>query len=268
MADKALLPLLKQVEQLSRDVASWMLESRVRPDQIEFKGVRDLVSYVDKQAEQRFVEGLAKLLPEAGFIAEEGTGEARDGLNWIIDPLDGTTNFLHRLPAWCTSVALADGEDLLLGVVMNPVLDECFTALQGAGSLCNGAAIAVSEAATLDQSLVATGFPYDRVTYRDPILQAGTFLFDHTRGMRRMGSAAIDLCYVACGRFDAYFEHGLKPWDLSAGALIAREAGARVTQFEGGNEVIFRPDLLAANPVVHAQLLQHIAPLFWMETQG
>lgn len=233
---------------LTREVKSYILEESTKfsKGDIEMKGKNDMVSYVDKTAEQRLVEGCRKIFPEAGFIAEEGTAERGDKYNWIIDPLDGTTNFVHGLPIFSISVALADGEDLLIGVVYEVNLDECFWAIKGHGAYLNDKTIHVSQARKLSEGLIATGFPYRDFGRMGNYLQILQHFMKNSHGVRRLGSAAVDLVYVACGRFEGFFEYNLKPWDIAAGALIVKEAGGVVTDFDKGDEYLFRGDIIAA----------------------
>lgn len=229
---------------------------------VESKSLNNLVSYVDKGAEQRFVDGLRILLPEAGFIAEEGTGEAAEGLNWIIDPLDGTTNFVHGIPCYCTSVALVRGEEVLLGVVLEVTRSECFSAWKGGGAYLNGKRIQVSERAHLLESLLATGFPYDDFAYEAAYMDLLRDLMHRSRGIRRLGSAAADLAYVAAGRFEAFYEYGLNAWDVAAGILLVIEAGGRVSDFREGDRFLFGEEIVASNGHIHREMLDVIERSF------
>jgi myo-inositol-1(or 4)-monophosphatase len=227
---------------------------------ISDKGLNQLVSQVDIEAEEELVSALGGILPEAGFITEENTiaQSGQNNLNWIIDPLDGTTNFLHGLPMFSVSVALANGSDILLGIVVVPSLKETFTAVQGAGAHLNAAPIRVSETEKLSDSLLATGFPYTEFGQMDAYLATLHSYMRGTRGLRRMGSAAIDLVYTACGRFDGFFELGLAPWDVAAGALIVQEAGGRVCDFAGHNSFLFGKEIVANNTLIHEPMLRTI----------
>ncbi|MEP2024174.1 MAG: inositol monophosphatase family protein [Reichenbachiella sp.] len=224
-------------------------------DDVELKGKNDLVSYVDKEAEKMMVEQLKKILPEAGFITEEGTEkESNAEFKWIIDPLDGTTNFIHGLPIYSTSIALVKGKEILSGVVFDIGRNDCFHAYQNGGTFCNGKPIQVSKLPTLGDSLLATGFPYydfERMPQYQLILNE---LMQNAHGLRRLGSAAIDLVYVGLGRYEGYFEYNLNPWDIAAGALIVQEAGGTVTDFSGGDDYLFGREILAAN-TIHAEML-------------
>jgi myo-inositol-1(or 4)-monophosphatase len=244
--------LCEQVTKLSREAGTF-IEGECRTfslDKIEHKGARDLVSYVDKEAEKKIVRGLKKILPGAGFITEEGTVEKTDNsLNWIIDPLDGTTNFLHKLPTYSVSIALMDKEEYLLGVVYEPNLKECFYAWKNGGAYCNGHKIAISKINKLSDSLIATGFPYSLLDKTDNYFKIIRNFVEKTHGLRRLGSAAVDLCYVACGRFEGYFEFNLKIWDIAAGVLIVKEAGGTVSDYFGGNDYIYGKELLASGNI-------------------
>ncbi len=256
--------LTSEVIDLSREVATFIrVESqRFTEASVESKSLNNLVSYVDKGAEQRFVDGLSKLLPEAGFIAEEGTGSRAAEFNWVIDPLDGTTNFIHGIPCYCTSVALMNGDDILLGVVLEVTRDECFSAWKGGGAFLNGTPIRVSYRQTLVESLLATGFPYDDFGQEAQYMELLRALMHNSRGIRRLGSAAADLAYVACGRFEAFYEYGLNPWDVAAGALIVTEAGGTVTDFAGGKRFVFGEEIVASNGTIHTELIGPIGKFF------
>jgi myo-inositol-1(or 4)-monophosphatase len=234
----------------SRSIGRWMKEERLgfNMKDVEVKGFNNFVSYVDKEAEKRFVTALERWLPEAGFIAEEGTSDKNgERYHWIIDPLDGTTNFVHGIPMYCTSVALLDKDELVLGVIYEPSADECFHAIAGQGAYLNGKAIHVSERDTLLQSLLATGFPYDDFERENEYFDILKTFTKRSRGIRRLGSAALDLAYVACGRFEGFYEYGLNPWDVAAGALIVKEAGGSVTDFKGHKDFIFGEEIIADN---------------------
>lgn len=219
-------------------------------DKIEYKDLNNLVSYVDKEAEKRLVTGLSEILPEASFITEEGTtGLEPDptALNWIIDPLDGTTNFIHGIPVYCVSVGLARGKDLLVGVIHEPSLDEVFYGWKGGGAWCNGKQLAVSKVPSLQESLIATGFPYYKFEKQKRYMYILELLMQKTHGIRRMGAAAVDLAYVAAGRFDGFYEYNLNSWDMAAGVLLIKEAGGTVTDFSGGDNYLFGGDIVAGS---------------------
>lgn len=221
----------------------------------ETKGLHDYVSYVDKTAEQKLVDGLKRILPEAGFIAEENTESQKgDQYNWIIDPLDGTTNFIHGLPCFAISLALTDQNIPVLGIIYEINLDECFYAGKGLGAWLNGKPIRVSEMGKMEESFLATGFPYKNYGRLDAYMDLMKYLLNHTRGIRRLGSAATDLAYVACGRFDAFYEYGLSPWDVAAGIILVQEAGGEVSDFKGGSDCLFGQEINASNGKIHKEL--------------
>jgi myo-inositol-1(or 4)-monophosphatase len=215
---------------------------------VEVKGKANFVSYVDKQAEELIVTGLRSLLPGSGFIAEEGTASSDDEkYKWIIDPLDGTTNFIHGLPPFAVSIALLDYEELVLGVVYEITHDECFYAWKGSKAYLNGREIKVTTASTTKDSLIATGFPYSNMNRLECYVSSMRHFMIHSQGLRRLGSAATDLAYIAAGRFEAFYESGLKPWDVAAGTIIIRQAGGRVSDFHGGEKFLFNGEIIASN---------------------
>lgn len=225
---------------------------------IEEKGKNDLVSYVDKESERRIVEGLQKILPETGFITEENTvAEDESELKWIIDPLDGTTNFIHGLPCYSTSIALAQGETLLIGVVFDIQHYDCFHAYLGGGAYCNDQKIEISPIKKVADSLIATGFPYYNFEKMDKYITILSDLMQNSHGLRRMGSAAIDLVYTATGRFEGFFEYNLNSYDVAAGALIVQEAGGSVTNFSGGKDFLFKREIVAGGHI-HGEFLDVI----------
>ncbi len=231
----------------------------INKDQIEYKGFNDLVSYVDKGAEKILVKGLQQIMPEAGILAEEGTGkQADEQYTWIIDPLDGTTNYLHSLPIFSISVALMKQNQPIVAVVYEINRREVFTATQGGGAFCNGKPIRISSAKNIGESLIATGFPYYDFDKMENYLKILHALMKTSHGLRRLGSAAVDLAYVACGRFEGFFEYNLKPWDVAAGTLLVKEAGGLVTQFEGGDNPIFGKEIVASNATIHQSLINTI----------
>lgn len=221
----------------------------------EEKALHDPVSHVDKTAEKMLVEGLSHIIPEAGFIAEEGTGEPiKNGYNWVVDPLDGTLNFLHGIPVYSISVALAHNNDLISGFVYEINRDEMFFANEGKGAYCNDRKITHSAVDKMSDSLFATGLPFRDYSFVDPYIGLLKDVMFNTRGIRRMGSAAVDLCYTAIGRFEGYFEYALKPWDIAAGIVIAREAGCIVTDFSGNKDNWSGSNILAVNPQLYNEM--------------
>jgi myo-inositol-1(or 4)-monophosphatase len=218
---------------------------------IEVKSTNQLVSYVDITAEKMLVEALGALIPESGFITEENTiNKTSEIYNWIIDPLDGTTNFMHGIPVFAVSVALQKNNETILGVVYDVCNDAMFYA-DDSGAFCNGNKINVSENKHLNTSLLATGFPYYDFEGMENYMNVLKEFMQHTHGLRRLGSAAIDLAYVACGKYEGFFEYGLHPWDVAGGAFIVKQAGGIVTDFNGTNGYIFDKTIVATNAYIH-----------------
>ncbi len=254
--------LLKKVEEVVCHIGEFQKEhwNHVLQSEIQLKSSNQLVSFVDQQSEQMLVDGLTELVEGSTVIGEESAAENRvlTEYTWIIDPLDGTTNFLHGLPVFSISVALFHYNNPVLAVVHCPVLNETFTAYLNGGAYLNGSPIRVSNNNQLANCLIATGFPYHEFGRMDGYVDAlKTFMRD-TQGLRRMGSAAIDLAYTACGRFDAFFEMDLSPWDIAAGILLVREAGGSVTDFSGNTELVFGNEIIAASSVIYSDFTQII----------
>ncbi|MBL6445003.1 inositol monophosphatase [Fulvivirga sp. 29W222] len=253
--------VLESTKKLTLEVGQFIREEskNFKKTDIEHKGFNDLVSYVDKQAEEKLVAGCSQILPEAGFITEEGTASTRkDEYNWIIDPLDGTTNFTHGLPVFAISLALMQHDKIVLGIIYEINKDECFYAIKGGKAYCNEEQISISEVKELGQSLIATGFPYYDFGLMSQYLDILNNFMQKTHGLRRLGSAAVDLAYTACGRFEGFFEYNLKPWDVAAGTLIVQEAGGKVTDFKGGENFLFGGEIVASG-YTHQEMLKVIA---------
>lgn len=229
---------------------------------IEKKGFNDLVSYVDKEAEEALVEELEMLMPEAGFITEEGTKSEESEYEWCIDPLDGTTNFTHGLPLCCVSVALLHNKKPVVGVIYEIMKDELFYAWKGGGAYHNVKEINVSYTDRMSNSLLATGFPYNDFDRTDDYLKILKEYMEKSHGLRRLGSAALDLAYVAIGRFEGFYEYNLNSWDVAAGVLIVQEAGGKVTDFKGEENSIFGKEILATNKFIH-QEMQDVINKHW-----
>ena len=229
-------------------------------DCTERKGLNDFVSYVDKGAEQLLVSKLTNLLPEAGFITEEGTS-TKKGVRycWVIDPLDGTTNFLHGFYPYAVSIGLMDGQEIISGVVYEVGRNEIFKAWKGGGAWLNDTRIQVSDIERLADSLVATGLPYNDFNRLVPYMDSLTYLCNHAQGIRRLGSAATDLAYVACGRFEAFYEYGLHPWDVAAGVILVREAGGKVSDFSGNEQNTGGEEIVAAAGNVFSEFLESVS---------
>lgn len=263
--------LCKQVVAISLEASEFIAEQarKFDPSKIEIKGKNDLVSYVDREAEALIVNQLALIFPEGAFIAEENPdfkNLTHQPYHWIIDPLDGTTNFLHGLPIFSISIGLMYFDKLVLGVVHEVNRNETFYAWEGGGAYCNGERIYASQGYEMKDSLLATGFPYRDFDKFPAYLEVIKKLMYQTHGLRRMGSAAVDLAYVAIGRFQGFFEYNLNAWDVAAGALIIKEAGGTVTDFKGGNDFVFGKQILAAGSI-HAEMLKTIQPYWYPENK-
>lgn len=257
--------ITKQVVELSKQVGDFIRQERKKfnSDSIEYKGTNDLVSYVDKGAEQQIVAGLEKILPEAGFITEEKTrSNIGPRYTWIIDPLDGTTNFIHGLPVFSVSIALQEYDELVMGVVYEVNQDECFYACKGMPAYLNGKEIKVSKAGKIADTLIATGFPYYDFEKQQAYLGLFAELMRGCHGQRRLGSAAVDLAYTACGRFDAYYEYNLNSYDMAAGIVIVRQAGGHAVNFSGGTNLFDTREVVATNGIITEELLGIIHKYF------
>lgn len=255
------------VESVGRFIASQV--GMVAADVIEEKSANSLVSYVDKEAEKQLVSALSLLLPKAGFLTEEATTVQRVGgedWTWIIDPLDGTTNFLFGLPNFAISVALARREEVVLGIVYEVNRAEMFYAWKGGGAYCNGRSIHVRQSTVLEDTLVATGFPYSDFKKLPAQFGAVEQFQRSTRGVRRWGAAAIDLCFVACGRFDIFFENSLNPWDVAAGILLVQEAGGVVTDFQGTPADLSGREVVASYGSIHKLAVGVVRSWFYPES--
>ncbi len=234
------------------------LDKRVELN-IEIKGRHNYVTHVDKGAEEMLVKVLAGLIPESGFIAEEGTSTKRGKkYNWIIDPLDGTTNYIHGLPPYAISVGLLADDEIVLGVIYEVALRECFYAWKGSSAYLNGKVIHVSKVDKVNDSLVATGFPYTDFSHLSHFMETVRFFMENSHGLRRLGSAATDIAYVACGRFEAFYEYGLSPWDVAAGILIVKQAGGRVSDFKGGKDYLFGGEIVISNELIFDEFLEDV----------
>ena len=227
---------------------------------VERKGVSDYVSEVDRMAEKAIVETLLEAYPEHAILAEESGAQGQSDYLWIIDPLDGTTNFLHGFPQFAVSIGLQIKGVLNLAVIYDPTRNELFTATRGNGAHLNDRRLRVSKQTRLQESLIGTGFPYRDFTYLDDYLKMFRELLPKTAGLRRPGCASLDLAYVAAGRYDGFWEAGLKPWDIAAGVLLIQEAGGLVTDFDGGENYMATGNVVGGNPKVFSQLLQVIQP--------
>jgi myo-inositol-1(or 4)-monophosphatase len=252
-------PTLSDLITLSRQAGEILCANFGKKLQVDHKGTIDLVSDADHRSEQLLLSYIHQHFPNDGIMAEESGEQAGNNDNvWYIDPLDGTINYVHGVPIYSVSIAYAKAGKLQLGVVYDPAREECFSAERGKGAWLNGQSIRPSQTSNLDHALLVTGFPYDIRTTSNNNLDHYAHLALHSQGVRRLGSAALDLCYVACGRFDGFWELELKSWDLAAGALIAREAGAKVTDVAGEDFTSPPPSILAANPHIHPLMLREL----------
>ena len=249
---------LKIAEQAAKEAGNYLMKVLPEKRDIDKKGVVDLVTEADCQAEKLIHEIITQAYPNDRFLAEEGTkSESKSDLIWIVDPLDGTVNYAHRYPVFCVSIALVKNGKPRVACIYNPNLDECFTAIKGNGAFLNNESINVSKNDQLIDSLLATGFPYDiRESDDDNLNNFVQFYKKGAQAVRRAGSAALDLAYTACGRFDGFWEFKLKPWDIAAGILLVQEAGGMVTDFEDGEVDLFKGEILAANIEIHRLMME------------
>ncbi|MCP4139365.1 MAG: inositol monophosphatase [Chloroflexi bacterium] len=251
-------PKLSDLEKLAKEAGSILRAGYNKTHQVEYKSTIDLVTEVDRQAEEFLLKSILDKFPEHHILAEEkGVVKGNNDHIWYIDPLDGTVNYAHNIPIFCVSIAYAYKRDLRLATVYDPMRDEIFSAERGKGAWLNGVPIRVSQVTTLERSLLVTGFPYDMWnTSNDNLANYGRFA-KQTQGVRRLGAAALDLCYVGAGRFEGFWETSLQPWDVAAGGLIAEEAGAKVTDMEGeGDYVSYPVSILAAPSGLHKKMME------------
>ncbi len=250
-----------------KETGRWIQENikNIDNSDIEEKDRNSFVTHIDKQAERQLVSNLSLLLFDADFLTEEKTATpSRKNLTyrWIIDPLDGTTNFIHGLPCYSISVALTKGKEVILGVVYEINNNEMFYSWGGGKSYMNGEQIKATKTNNLKDSLIATGFPYYDYSRMDDYFMVLKKIITETRGVRRFGSAAVDLAYVACGRFDGFFEYGLNPWDVAAGAFIVQNAGGSVSDFSNKDNYIFGKEIVASNNKIHSKLMGIVKDAF------
>ncbi len=227
----------------------------------------DLLTEADLAAEKRLIECIRQHFPEDGIVTEEGGATAEeaarcDAFRWVLDPIDGTSNYAHRIPVWNSSIGLLHGEERVGGIVSAPGLGLRYRAIRGGGATCNGQPVRINDKTGIGQGIVGTGFPYDRAKRAEPISRALANMLRTAGGVRRLGAAALDFCFLADGRFTGYYEMALRPWDYAAGSLIAEEAGAVLSDFDGRELDIFHSlGVVAAVPPVHPQLLEQAAPM-------
>lgn len=237
--------------------------------QIEAKQHHDFVTEIDKRSEESIIRSIQRAFPDHAILAEEsGQGQSSSACRWIIDPLDGTTNFIHGVPMFAVSIALEVEGELKVGVVYEPVRRELFTAEKGKGAFLNNRRITVSTTAERSRCLLATGFPFRNYELLDDYLSIFKSFMVQTSGIRRPGSAALDLCYLACGRFDGFWELNLKPWDIAAGALIIKEAGGRITDFAGGHHFLNKGNVIGSNASIHSWMLETVKEVLHDKVNG
>lgn len=257
--------ICKEVNLLVIEVGQFIKSevSNIKDDDIKKKGLHDFVTYVDKTSEERIISKLRKILPEAGFIAEENSLLPRsDNYNWVIDPLDGTTNFIHSIPFYSISIALMYRNEIILGIVYEINSKELFFSWKGGAAYMNNEVITVSSSQKMDDSLIATGFPFHDFDRLDSYLNTLRHIMNNSHGLRRLGSAALDLAYIACGRFDGFFEYGLHPWDVAAGSFIVKQAGGKVTDFKEEDNYIFNKEIIASNCGINDEFIELIKKYF------
>ena len=253
----------REVEAVAREAGTLLMSYFARHIGFEYKGDVDLVTEADRASEKLIVERLRERWPEHGIVGEEGTRTGPDAdYRWYVDPLDGTTNFAHGFPVFCVSIALVyKDEELIVGVLYDPTRDEMFSADRGEGATLNGKPIHVSKTTRLAESLLGTGFPSHK-RHLNPNIHFYHQITLRSHGVRRAGSAALDLANVACGRYDGFWEFNLNPWDTAAGVLLVREAGGTVTRFDGSPYRLDSREVLASNGLIHEKLMKNFREIF------
>ncbi|MBI5755774.1 MAG: inositol monophosphatase [Nitrospirae bacterium] len=248
---------LKVAEHAARVAGGIQMKHLGKPLEVEFKGEVDIVTKVDRLSEEAIVAIIRDAYPDHQIMAEEGTAKKGDSqYRWIIDPLDGTTNYAHAFPCFAVSIGLEVSGKVVAGVVYDPVRDECFTAVDGGGAYLNGRPIQVSTIDRLDRALLATGFPYDRREHADRYLVPFKNFLLKAQEVRRPGAASIDLCYLASGRIDGFWECKLHPWDVAAASVIVREAGGMMSDFSGNEYSVYGEETLASNGRIHTEMVE------------
>ena len=252
--------LLKQVTDTAIEIGNYLKteQTKLKASAVEMKGLRDYVSYVDEEAEKLLVTALKQYIPNAGFLTEEDTVEqVQKEYTWIIDPLDGTSNYVHGLAPYNVSIALTHNNETILGVVYDPLANEMFTAIKGDKARLNNQVISVSSKDELKNSLIGFGIPYEMDNQTAAILKNTWQHFGHA-SFRLNGAAAQELCFVACGRYDAFFHSGLSAWDVAAGAFILQQAGGKITDYNGDTNYIFGKEVVATNSLIHTDIMDNI----------
>jgi myo-inositol-1(or 4)-monophosphatase len=259
-----LIDIIKKLKTLASDIKDRHFDNtKIRFSELNTKSVNQLVTDMDIQVEREIVAKLREILPEAAFLTEEATThQSTAKYQWVVDPIDGTTNFIHHVGPFAISIALHENNLPIVGLVQDLNYGECFWAIKGQGAYLNDQRIHVAEHETLKDSLIATGIPCADFSKIDSYMMVLAGFMHNSRGIRRLGSASIDLCYVACGRFDVFFEYGLSPWDVAAGALIVEEAGGSVLDFSRGKNHIAKKEIVAVQPLVAEEVLALIEKHF------
>jgi len=261
MAVNQQVELINHLKQLCTEVAIFIRENldKVSASDIEEKELNSLVSYVDKEAEQMIVSSLREVTPNAGFITEEDTeDQTTQEQIWIVDPLDGTTNFLRKIPHFSISIALMEKEEISLGIVYEVMLNKAYTAIKGMGAWEGKKKLSVTTITDMSKAIVVTGFPYKKNPNMESSFDVLKFCILNCRGVRRLGSAALDLAYVAAGKIDIYYENSLNIWDIAAGALLVQEAGGKMTDFEGGQKYLQTGSIISSNHFLHEGITEAI----------
>jgi len=254
------VPFYKTAMQCVTETKEIFINGYHQDKQIAYKGAVDLVTTIDKSVEEKVIDIIHDKYPDHDILAEESDEVKRaSAYRWIIDPLDGTTNFAHSHPHFALSIALEKNDSLILGIVYNPISEELFYAEKGKGAYLNNKKISVSAISSLSQALLATGFPYDRHTNADLYVSELKKMMVVSQGIRRAGVASLDLCYLACGRFDGFWERKLKPWDVAASILIIEEAGGKITTFSGNQFSFSEKTILGSNQLIHQKMVSTLA---------
>jgi len=248
-----------EVKVLAREVGAFIREQRknFNQERVEVKGTHDYVSYVDKESELMIVRRLKEIVPEAAFVTEERTtqNDADADLTWVVDPLDGTSNFVHGMAPYCVCIGLRNREEVLVGVVYEVVADELFWSYKGGKAYANETVISVGRAQEVNDAFICIGYPYNVTDWKPLLLRLIDALYGNSISIRNLGSAQAEICYVACGRFDAYIESYIKPWDVTAGSIILKNAGGVMTDYSGGNGWESGAETLATNGLIHEEMI-------------
>ncbi len=252
--------MLETAQEAARTGGSILMDAfgTLRQNQIDLKGRGDYVTELDRRSEEAIIQMIRARYPDHAINAEESGESGHSPFRWLVDPLDGTANYVQGIPIFAVSIAVLKGDDILAGVVFHPDRDEMFTAVRQGGAFLNGRPIRVSDRQKMAYAMLASGFPWRSKDYLDPYLECFKRLFLDAAGIRRMGAAAIDLAYTACGRFDGFWEMKLGPWDIAAGILLIREAGGVATDFHGGEAFLSSGNVVAGSKNIHSQILEVI----------